>query len=92
MKEELAWLLILRPDYYQEELQFYFLDNWHVWPSQLTISRVITSFNLTWKKAQFQAAQRSNHLRDIYLQRVLELVAEQLVFADESATSDKTLD
>jgi len=57
MKEELAWLLILRPDYYQEELQFYFLDNWHVWPSQLTISRVITSFDLTWKKAQFQVAQ-----------------------------------
>ena len=55
MKEELAWLLVSRPDYYQEELQFYFLDNWHVWPSQPTISRVITSFNLTWKKAQFQA-------------------------------------
>jgi hypothetical protein len=25
MKEELGWLLIQRPDYYQEELQFYFL-------------------------------------------------------------------
>ena len=51
MKEELAWLIVSRSDYYQEELQFYFLDNWHVWPSQPTISRVITSLDLTWKKA-----------------------------------------
>ena len=27
MKEELGWLIISRPDYYQEELQFYFLNN-----------------------------------------------------------------
>jgi len=47
MKEELGWLIISRPDYYQEELQFYFLDNWHVWPSQPTISRIITSRDLT---------------------------------------------
>ncbi len=67
IKEELAWLIVSRSDYYQEELQFYFLDNWHVWPSQPTISRVITSLDLTWKKAQFQAAQRSNTFRDLYL-------------------------
>jgi transposase len=92
MREELGWLLVSRPDYYQEELQFYFLDNWHVWPHQSTISRVITSLDLTWKKAQFQAAQRSNQQRDSYLQELLDLVAEQLVFADESAASNKTLD
>src|SRR5213079_916623 len=84
--------IVSRPDYYQEELQFYFLDNWHVWPSQPTVSRVITSLDLTWNRAQFQAAQRSNTFRDLYLQRISELVAEQLVFADESAASDKTLD
>ncbi|KAN0071380.1 hypothetical protein V8E54_010811 [Elaphomyces granulatus] len=38
MKEELGWLLIQRPDYYQEELQFYFLEHWHFWPSQPTLS------------------------------------------------------
>jgi len=57
MKEELAWLIVSRPDYYQEELQFYFLDNWYLWPSQPTVSRAITSLDLTWKRAQFQAAQ-----------------------------------
>ena len=53
---------------------------------------MITPLDLTWKRAQFQAAQRSNTFRDLYLQRVGELVAEQLVFADESAASAKTLD
>ena len=92
MKEELGWLLVQRPDYYQEELQFYFLDNWHVWIHQSTISRAVTSLDLTWKVSQFRAAQQSNLLRDIYLMRIRELTADMLVFADESAASDKTLD
>jgi hypothetical protein len=92
MKEELGWLLIQRPDYYQEELQFYFLDNWNVWPSQPTLSRAISSLDLTWKRAQFKAAQQRDDLRNIYLQRVTHLVADRLVYADESSMSDKTLD
>jgi transposase len=92
MKEELGWLLIQRPDYYQEELQFYFLEHWHFWPSQPTLSRTISSMELTWKRAQFKAAQQRDDLRNVYLQRITQLVASQLIYADESSMSDKTLD
>ena len=92
MKEELGWLLVQRSDLYQEELQFYFLDHWNVWISQPTVSRAISSLDLTWKRNQFKAAQQSEDLRLLYLQRLQTLTANHLVFADESSMSGKTLD
>lgn len=92
MLEELGWLVIQRPDYYQDELQWYFYENWHVWASQSTISRAIGSLNLTHKRLQFKATQQSCELWHLYLNRIASLTADQLVFADESSMSRKTLD
>lgn len=92
MREELGWLLVTRPDYYQDELQFYFYDNWDIWVHRTTISREIKKLDLTHKRLQFEAEQRSCVERDLYLLQLSTLTAEQLVFADESSVSGKTLD
>lgn len=90
--QELELLVLSRPDLYQEEMQYYFLDYWDFWPSQSTISRSLAALKLSRKVQERRAGQRNETLRAQWAQWAWQQPAEYLVFVDESACSEKSLD
>jgi transposase len=90
--QELELLVLARPDLYQEEMQYYFLDYWDFWPSQPTISRSLAALKLSRKVQERRAGQRNESLRAEWARWVWLQPVEYLVFVDESACSEKSLD
>jgi transposase len=92
MIDDIKYLLDTRPSIYQEELQYYLLDEWDTWASISTISRVIKDLKYSRKRLQRVAAQRDTTLRNEFWIDIQTIPIEYLVTVDESAVSEKHLD
>ena len=79
-----------KPWAYQEEMQYFLLDEFDIWMNQSTISRARKRMKINRKTLQNVAAERNQDLRDWYILQVGQYTPHQLVFLDESAASEKT--
>jgi hypothetical protein len=84
--------LTLYPWAYQDEIQAHLLKIFDVHTTQSQISRALKHIEYTHKKLKHQAAQRNQILREGWQVKLVDFIAEQLVFIDESGANERTGD
>ena len=82
--------MVENPDTYQDEAQAWLSKEHNIKCSRYTISRALKRMNLTHKQLHRIAAQRNQELRDIWLVKLSDFHAKQLVFIDESGASERS--
>jgi transposase len=91
MEVDLAVLYYHQPTLLLEEAQYFLLDHHEVWMSTSSISRRLRKLNITRKKVQHIAANRSAYLRGDWIMQVGQFRAEHFVTVDESYCSGKSV-
>ena len=79
-----------RPTAYLDEMRFFLYDAFDLLVDESTISRELRRLDFSRKKCRQVAAQRSQDLRDWWMQRLVGWRGNQLVYLDESASSERT--
>ena len=92
IEEDLVELLSTRPTLYLDEIAYYLLVDHNLSVSEATISNTLRRVEFSRKVTQRVAAQRDEAKRLEYWQTLQAYTAEQLVFVDESAANERTLD
>lgn len=80
------------PTAYQDEIAEFLLTEYGIEAHQSTISRVLKRLNHTHKRAERANTERDDNARADWRSRLCEYTANQLVFVDESAASERTKD
>lgn len=86
MMDRLLEHLCVKPDLYLDEMQWFLLEECHVWVHKSTISRQLDKAGWKKKKNQIVAAQRNPVLRNDWLRKIGMFTGEMFVFCDESGT------
>lgn len=89
MQEILRKQLLKEPDLFRYEIITFLYEQSGVEVSPSTISRTLKAMGWSRKTARRVAQQRDDELRDLYLHRVSQYEANQLVFVDESGCDKK---
>ena len=84
LEEALVQLFLDHVDMTIDEALEWLNEEFEVSVSKITISRVLSLYQVTHKRLKFVAAQRNPQLRVDYRMRVHDMTSEQLVFLDES--------
>jgi len=84
LEEALVQLFLDHVDITIDEALEWLIEEFKVSVSKITISRVLSLYQVTHKRLKFVAAQRNPQLRVDYRMRVHDMASEQLVFLDES--------
>ena len=79
-----------RPTAYQDEMAWFLWDEFDLTVDESTISRALKQLAWNRKKAVRITKQRNQILRNDWMTRLAGWRADQLVFLDESAASDRT--
>ncbi len=89
---ELLKYLEQRPHAYLNEMCWFVWDEFGISVDDSTVSRALKRLGWNRKKMMRQAAQRNQQLRNDWMQRLGEWIAEQLIFLNESAACERTGD
>jgi len=92
IEEDLVDLLSTRPTLYLDEIAYHLLVEHGVAVSEATISNTLRRISFSRKVTQRVAAQRNEAKRLEYYINLASYTAKQLVFVDESAANERTLD
>ena len=92
IEEDLVDLLSTRSTLYLDEIAYHLLVNYDLHISNATISNTLKRIDFSCKVTQRVAAQRDENKRAEYWETLQTYAAEQLVFVDESAANEQTLD
>jgi hypothetical protein len=89
---ELLRYLKQRPHAYLNEMCWFVWDEFEISVNDSTVSRALKRLSWNRKKMMRQTAQRNQQLRNDWMQRLSEWIAEQLIFLNESAACERTDD
>jgi transposase len=92
IEADLLILLSIRPTLYLEELQYHIELQYGLMPHLCTIWRCISRKGFTKKVAQRIAKERNHQARERFYDLIQSLQVDQLVYCDESACNERTLD
>ena len=73
-------------------MQWFLLEELDIIVTQQAISITLKSMKISLKSLRKQAAERNEILRDLYMIKLTEFTAQQLVFVDESGANERTAD
>ena len=91
MQQKLLKLLLMKPDLYLDEMQWFLAEECDIYVDITTISRHLDEADWTNKRVYLVAAQRNEELRRFHLFKIsyAEARAEQFVFVDECGTDKR---
>jgi transposase len=89
---ELLKYLKQRSHAYLNEMCWFIWDEFEIFVNVSIISKALKRLKWNRKKMMRQAAQRNQQLRNDWMQRLNEWIAEQLIFLNESAACERTDD
>lgn len=90
--QSLLAYLEVKPTAYLDEIAYFLWDEYEVFITQSAISRYLKKLQWSRKGTQRVAAERNQDLRDNWILELGQWTAEQLVFVDESAANEHTMD
>jgi hypothetical protein len=90
--QALETLLLDRPSSYVDEMVWFVWDEFEVVVSEVTMRRWMRKKKYTKKLLSKRALERSQELRDHWMERVQHWHVEQVVCVDESAANERTPD
>ena len=92
MQAALRFFLEAKPWAYLEEMALYLFDEFDVVVALSTISRSLKNqMKISRKVMKKEALERSQTCRNAYMLRISEFISDQLVFLDESAANEHTM-
>jgi len=92
IETDLIDLVSRRPTLYLDEIVYHILITWGLHVSEATVSRALARSEVSRKVTQRVAAQRNDVRRMEYYMNIDHYTPEQLVYVDESAANERTLD
>jgi transposase len=91
-EEGIARYLEEDPTAYQDEIQEFLLDEYGIEVSRQTVGRVMKKKKLTHKRVERIRPEQDQELRSLWVSKLVEYSAEQLIFVDESGANERTAD
>jgi transposase len=77
---------------YLNEMCWFLWDEFEIFVNESTVNKTLKRLEWNKKKMMRQVAQRNQSLRNDWMQRLSEWIAEQLIFLNESAACERTDD